>query len=247
MPPTLPRFTISARAKAPDVPVLAFLARHFPSIPVAQIDSVFGFAEYSPLYGGRAFQRPELLPADIQQLYFARIGLRLPLTNHHVDEDEYLRSRDFLERHHRAGNAIICTNDQLARWVRRDFPNYRIEGSVIKNLKNHDRIVEALDIYDTVVLPMELNEDEAFLSATPTKERVTLFANAGCALTCPSKICYPSFSKYNKTLSGELLCSQPLKQRDARGMVDFDLDRFAALGFSRFKLLRERVGGMTGY
>ncbi|MFT3726502.1 MAG: hypothetical protein QM759_01560 [Terricaulis sp.] len=242
-----PRFTISARAKAPEVPVLAFLARHFSNIPVARIDSVFGFAEYSPLYGGRAFQRPELNDTDIQQLYFARIGLRLPLTNHYVDEGEYLRSRRFLERHHREGNAIICTNDELARWVRRDFPQYRIEGSVIKNLKSHDRIVEALEIYDTVVLPMELNEEEDFLRATPKKEQVTLFANAGCALTCPSKICYPSFSKFNKTLSGDLLCSQTLKERDARGMVDFDLERLTELGFSRFKLLRERPGGMTGH
>ena len=94
---------------------------------------------------------------------------------------------------------------------------------------------------------MELNEDEAFLSGLPEKQRITLFANAGCALTCPSKICYVSVSKHNKTGSGEFMCSQSLKEREMMGMVDFDLGRLQDLGFSRFKLLRSRPGGMTGY
>ena len=128
-----------------------------------------------------------------------------------------------------------------------DFPKYRIEGSVIKNLKSYGRIATALDLHDTVVLPMELNEDENFLAGLPAKDRITLFANAGCALTCPSRTCYVSMSKYNKTGSGELVCSQPLKQRDTRGMVDFDLTRLRELGFSRFKLLRARPEGTTGY
>ena len=105
----------------------------------------------------------------------------------------------------------------------------------------------ALDLYDTVVLPMELNGDTAFISGLPNKERITLFANAGCELTCPSKICYVSISKYNKTGDGEFKCSQPLKQRDMLGMIDFDLDALQALGFERFKLLRSRPGGQTGY
>ena len=36
-------------------------------------------------------------------------------------------------------------------------------------------------------------------------------------------------------------------QVDLRGMVDFDLMRLQDLGFSRFKLLRARPGGMTGH
>ena len=54
-------------------------------------------------------------------------------------------------------------------------------------------------------------------------------------------------SKINKGEGGEFKCSQPLKQRDLRGMVDFDLTRLQDLGFSRFKLLRARPGGMTGH
>lgn len=241
------RFTISARGKKNEVGILAFLARNFPTIPVAEIDSVFGFVQRSTLYGGRIFTQPELTPRDVNELYFANIGVRLPLTNHHVSAAEYEASRRLLDIFHRPGNAIIATNDDLARWVRRDFPQYRIEASVIKNLKTHTRIKDALDVYDTVVLPMELNKDNAFLAEVPSKERVTLFANAGCALTCPSKICYTSISKINKAGSGEFMCSQPIKEREMLGMIDFDLERLQTLGFSRFKMLRSRPGGLTGH
>lgn len=241
------RFTISARGKANEVPLLAFLAKNFPTIPIAQVDSVFGFVERTTLYGGRIFTKPELTPYDVHEMYYAGIGVRLPLTNHYVEPAEYKASVPLLEKYHRDGNAAIVTNDELARWIRRDFPKYRLEGSVIKNLKNADRIAAALDLYDTVVLPMELNQDESFLAGVPHKERVTLFANAGCALTCPSKICYVSVSKINKVGDGEFMCSQTLKDRELLGMTDFDLARLQQLGFSRFKLLRSRKGRMTGY
>ncbi|HSM12322.1 MAG TPA: hypothetical protein VK827_12265, partial [Lysobacter sp.] len=107
---------------------------------------------------------------------------------------------------------------------------------------------KALDTYDTVVLPMRCNQDEGFLAAIQDKARITLFANAGCALTCPSRICYPSVSKANKEFDGSrLMCSVPLKARNAMGMVDFKLDRLGGLGFSRFKMLRERIGAGSGY
>ncbi len=241
------RYTISARGKPNSVPLLTFLGRHYANVPLDEIDSVFGFVEPTTLYGGRYFVGPELTPYDVNQMYCADIGVRLPLTNHYVSEEEYAASRPLLERYHRKGNAAIVTHDDLARWIRRDFPLYRLEASVIKNLKSYRRMEEALELYDTIVLPMELNDDDAFLDGVPEKPRVTLFANAGCALTCPSKICYVSISKLNKGQGGEFKCSQPLKDREMLGMVDFDLERLQGLGFSRFKLLRSRPGNKTGY
>jgi hypothetical protein len=241
------RFTISARRKPNEVPILAFLASHFPNVAIADIDSVFGFVERTSLYGGRQFQKPELTPPDIEQLYNVGVGVRLPLTNHFASEAEYAETQPLLAKYHRDRNAVIVTNDDLARWIRRDFPRYRIEASVIKNVNTYARVGAAFGLYDTLVLPMELNDDTTFLSGLPSKERITLFANAGCALTCPSKICYVSVSKYNKSGAGAFKCSQPLKKRDMLGMVDFDLERLQTLGFNRFKLLRSRPGGMTGY
>ena len=83
-PPPKATFTISARGKNPDMPVLAFLREGYGTVPLREIDSLFGFAERSTLYGGRVFSRRELSERDIFQLNSAGIGIRLPLSNHYV-------------------------------------------------------------------------------------------------------------------------------------------------------------------
>jgi hypothetical protein len=245
-PPTA-TYTISARGKAAEVPVFAFLRRQYGNVPLREIDSLFGFVERSTLYGGRAFLRRELSERDVFQLNNAGIGVRLVMSNHYVERGEYEANLELLEKYHRPINSIIVTNDDLALWVRQDFPQYKIDASVIKNIKTHRKIDEALRLYDSVVLPMRLNEDFDFLEKIEAKDRITLFANAGCALTCPSKLCYPSISRINKGNGGEFECSQPIKQRQLEGMVDFPLEPYVEMGFRRFKLLRSRPGSMTGF
>jgi hypothetical protein len=241
-------FTISARGKAPAIPVQRFIKENYGHIPLEQIDSFFGFTEQSTLYGGRLFTNAELSRYDVRSLYGLNINLRLPLTNHFATPEEYEENLPFLEKYHRPGNSLIITNDDLAGWVRKDFPDYRLEASVIKNINNVKKVDEAFVMYDTVILPMTSNDDTEFLRAIDNKKHVTLFANAGCAYTCPAKICYPSLSKANKTGDGSLFrCSQELKDRNTIGMIDFDLAYLQSLGFERFKLLRPRQGDMTGF
>lgn len=122
-----------------------------------------------------------------------------------------------------------------------------MEASVIKNINTLAKLAQALPVYDTVVLPMTANEDLDFLASIEDKNRIRLFANAGCALTCPSRICYRSVSKLNKFRGGEWQCSKPLKDRDIKGMIDFDIEPLNRLGYHRFKLLRARPGNLTGY
>lgn len=242
------QFTISARGKQSAEPIQRFIKTNYSQIPLDQIDSFFGFTEPSTLYGGRFFAGTELSRYDVRSLYKMNVNVRLPLTNHHASAEEYQENLPFLEKYHRPGNSLIITNDELAGWIRRDFPDYRLEASVIKNINNLKKVDEAFKLYDTVILPMASNDDEEFLDAIDNKKNITLFANAGCAYTCPSKICYPSISKANKTGDHSLFqCSQKLKERNTIGMYDFDLDHLRSLGFERFKLLRPRKGSMTGF
>lgn len=236
-------FTISARGKTAAIPIQLFIKKHYNQIPLEQIDSFFGFTTHSSLYGGRIWGSTEISEYDIRSMYSMDINLRLPLTNHHVSRKEYEENIPFLEKYYRAGNSIIITNDDLAHWIREDFPDYRLEASVIKNIKSLKKIEEAEKLYDTVILPMSCNNDEEFLRTIENKKIITLFANAGCALTCPAKICYPSISKANKVGDPNLFqCSQSLKYRELLGMLDFDLNYLQSLGFHRFKLLRSRTG-----
>ena len=242
------QFTISARGKSAAAPIHRFIKDSFSDIPIEQIESFFGFTEPRTLYGGRVFNGAELSRYDLRSLYKLGINLGIPLTNHYATEAEYTSCLPFLEKHYRPRNSVIITNDNLANWIRADFPAYRVEASVIKNINTLAKVEKAYKIYDTVILPMESNEDEEFLLSIPEKERVMLFANAGCAMTCPSKICYTSVSKVNKDGDISLWqCSQSLKPRDMFGMLDFDLEYLQDLGFHRFKLLRSRPGRMTGF
>jgi len=247
LPPPEATYTISARGKAAKVPVFKFIRNEYGNVPLREIDSLFGFVEQSTLYGGRAFLRRELSDRDVFQLNNAGIGVRLAMSNHYVERDEYEKNRPLLEKYHRSINSVIATNDDLAMWVREDYPQYKVDASVIKNIKTHKKINEALKLYDSIVLPMRLNEDFDFLEKIEAKDRITLFANAGCALTCPAKLCYLSVSEINKGNGGKFQCSRPIKERKQEGMVDFPLQPYVDLGFHRFKLLRARPGLMTGF
>jgi hypothetical protein len=49
-------------------------------------------------------------------------------------------------------------------------------------------------------------------------------------------------SRFNKYLEPvEMQCSQPLKAREYRGKVDFDLGLYEQMGFHRFKLIEPRA------
>lgn len=242
------QYTISARGKASALPIQRFIKNHYANIPVEEIDSFFGFTEHSTLYGGRFFTATEISRYDIRSLYRMNIGVRLPLTNHYATPEEYEENLPFLEKYYLPGNSLIITNDELAGWIRADFPDYKLEASVIKNINTLKKVDAAFEIYDTVILPMASNDDEELLKSIDNKKNITLFANAGCAYTCPSKICYPSVSKANKEGDNSLFqCSQKMKERNTIGMYDFDLDYLQSLGFERFKLLRPRSGNQTGY
>jgi len=234
------QFTISGREKAfnIDESIESYLTRVYTHVPIEQVESIFAFTERSTLYGGRPFNRPQLLKKDIESMYKLGIGYRIPLTNNFVTRAEYETNICFLEKYHRAGNSVILVNDDLAKWIHEDFPKYRIEASIIKNIDNSRRLDKALEIYDTVVLPTSLNEKIDFLDKIECKQRITLFAFAGCGINCPSKICYPSMSKFNKYNGHtQIDCSQPTKKRESRGKVKFDLDLYTQMGFHRFKMI----------
>lgn len=237
-------YTISMRGKPEPTPVLGYLQTYFDQVSLRNIDSVFGFVERSPLYGGRPFLVPELSEGDVRALYVNDIGLRLPLSNHAVSREEYLEARPFLDKYHREGNTVIVTNDDLAKWIREDYRLFRIEASAIKNIDNHKKITETLKIYDTVVLPAKLNDDAGFLRQIGQKERIRLFLNAGCAYNCPSKMCYPTISEMNKYTGAVFRCSHDLIPREVK-MHNFDEQALVAMGFTKFKILR--AGPKTGF
>lgn len=257
-------YTISARGKKQNQPVQEYFKKYFPNIPLKKIDSIFGFVEPTSLYSGRPFLTRQISEKDYQFLQEHNIGLRIPFTNHYISEKEYQKYKPILEKYHKQGNSLIITNDEFVKWVRKDFPLYKIEASILKEIDSFEKIKQALELYDTIVLPMNVNNNTKLLESIDQKHRITLFGNAGCALTCPNRICYDYISKRNKVLGNTNLifrsiyyyysfiirrkwCMHKIKPRKLHGIKDFDIDKYYEMGFTRFKMLREHSGRKTGY
>ncbi|MBI9052684.1 MAG: hypothetical protein JEY96_02635 [Bacteroidales bacterium] len=257
-------YTISARGKKLKQPVKDYFNTFFPNIPLNKIDSIFGFVEQTSIYSGRPFLRRQISEKDYQFLQENNIGLRIPFTNHYVSEKEYIKYKPLLEKYHKKGNSVIITNDNFVRWIKKDFPLFRIEASILKEIDSLEKINEALELYDTIVLPMNVNTNTKLLESIEQKDRITLFGNAGCALTCPDRICYNYISKRNKVLGNSnpvtriiyyyfsffvyrKWCMHKRKPRKLHGIKDFDIDKYYEMGFTRFKMLREHKGRKSGY
>lgn len=225
--------SVSAR-KSIGMPVLDFISKAY-HYPLEDIDSVFGFTEFNALYGGRPYHDEELTQDDIESLYDNSIGYRIPLTNHFADYQEFRESRAFLTKYHRKGNTIIATNDDLALWIKNEYPLYKVEASAIKKLDKLAKIDKALKLYDSAVLPASCNDDTDLLNSIECKDRVRLFIRAGCAYNCKSRVCYRSFSNHMRDNRTDLLCSMNTKPRELLGRVDFSMDNFRDLGYTKFK------------
>ena len=241
--------TLSGRAKLPTQHISEFLASGFPQVPTERIDSIFGFSDFPcKMYGGRPYIRssPEILDSDLQWMYNQGIGYRIPLTSALVTEEMYEESIPFLEKYHREGNSVICVKNNLAKWIRRDFPLYKLEASVIKEISDENSLNKALELYDTVVpLPAAFNTNLELLASlsNEVRSRLRLFLVTGCAFKCPAKLCYGYFSKFNR---GDEKANFECSQKDPRYMYQYDgnnqywdKEPFMELGITKFKLLRD--------
>jgi hypothetical protein len=233
--------TTSARSKPALLHIANFLMHSFAGVDKKNIDSVFGFSDPCKLYGGRIYSGYELTSVDLAYMYDFGIGYRIPLSNFLVNEEVYKESKPFLEKHHKKGNSVIVMKDNLAEWIKNDFPLYSVECSVTKEIDNIDKLNKVLELYDTVVpLPEAFNTNYELLKSINKKDRVRLFLNVGCSYHCPARVCYGSMSRINLGIEGaKFECSQEnKKQYIPNGMTDFDIQKFIDLGFTKFKMLR---------
>ena len=233
------RFSVSSRDIRPDMDIITYLKVVYIYLDIGQIKEVFGNCVFpSRLYGGRPYDPQYALTAEhVRTLEKHGIGLALTLTNHFCDDASYRQSYDFLRAHHRKGNSIICTADDLAVRIRNDFPDYTLKASIVKNLDTQAKIEEALRLYDYVTLPMNINDNDDLLSGLAEKERIILFGNAGCAYTCPERSCYLGFSQKIQGTPVTSLCSKERLPRLDQGQVWFDLAKLHRMGFSSFKII----------
>jgi hypothetical protein len=208
-----------------------------------EVDSIFGFTEDCLLYGGRINNGVEISEADLEWAYGNGINYRIPLTNHYCTEKDYEASFEFLNKHHREGNSVIIVQDWLAKRIKKDFPKYKLEASVIKEISNVEDIKSALEIYDTVVPFHQAFNTAEKLKTIPLniRNKVRLFITLNCAYTCSNRMCYKTFSKGNLDRPKfKFACSQ-MFERTKPDFIDksylFNYKAIEDLGFTKFKLV----------
>jgi hypothetical protein len=234
------KYTVSSRNLLNNMDIQEYLELYFPYININQVESFFGFAdEFSQFYGGRGVTENNLLSQkNISDFEKYNKNLSLTFTNHYFDIETYNQSFKLLEKYHKKGNSVVCTNDDLAKQIKKDFPLYELKASLIKDLNTLEKVKNALEIYDYVVIPMEMNDYDDFLKSLPSKERIILFGNANCAYNCTSRICYLSISKnLTNRPNSQLSCSKEIVPREQLGHTFFDIQKLKSFGFKHFKLV----------
>ena len=212
------------------------------------IDYAFGQVESSStLWGGRIYDGINLTKIDIYWLYDNGIGLKLPLSNKFISNDAYLEAKPLLKQYHRKGNAIITSTDKLAKHIKDDFPDYEIEASCIQDVIDTEKLEKkiALGLYNTIVLPIHMNDDTTFLKSIKDKEKIRLFLNAECSYTCPKKVCYGTTSRINTGKQDKMMCSfwdLGMERTFYKDNIDwnnfyFDKLKFDKIGIKKYKLV----------
>ena len=182
-----------------------------------EVDAFFAFADiYSPLYGGRmagvqrgTYTGANLAEENIKWLNDRGIGIKLTLTNPHFKIEKYEKTKELLDKYHNAPNMVLTTSNEFAELLRKDYPNYKVEASVINNFDTVEKLNEVWDLYDTIVLPIICNgrpDGSLMMEGIDNlkhPEKIRLFINVECSYTCPKKLCYPKMGLANEVLSTE--------------------------------------------
>jgi alcohol sulfotransferase len=237
------RFSVSGRKVSPNLDMSHYLKLNYPYLELASIDSVFGAALFpSLLYGGRPYDIKHALTwIHFQQLKQLGIHFSVTLTNHFVDDAVYEQSLGFLDKHHRQGNSIVCHSNNLARRIKADFPHYTLRASIMRSINTLEKVERNLELYDQLVIPMEMNDDDEFLQKIPCKERIMLFANAACGYSCPQRTCWVGVSQMNQGREETSDCSQNALHLKNVGKTFFDVKKFHEMGFRNFKLIPSTI------
>ena len=200
--------------------------------------------------GGRCRLGPtfsiNLIENIVSTLNNLGVSLRYTFTNEFITEKylgDYL-SNVCLEIAHNELNGVIVNNDVIENYVRKNFPKYKIISSTTSRKTTREDIIERLNGYDSVVLPIHLNKNFEFLSSLPNKEKIEIIINENCPGLCPQrKACWTNESKAqimydpNFLLNCRSLDSD--KQKDTYMSFD-ELEKLNEIGINNFKIQGRR-------
>ena len=125
----------------------------------------------------------------INYYYKNNIGIALTFTNDMISLDDSVGNA-LLEKFHRKGNRIILVNEELRKYVRKNYPKYEITHSITglgdisvpMSDSDFDRYKDLEEKFDFVVPRSEHIFDERFIRLNSNKYEIML--NDTCVYNC---------------------------------------------------------------
>lgn len=159
-----------------------------------EIASFFGEFPTSRWNGGRfsnGDQCDERFVREVIKNYNAKgVPVRYtytnPLLNEHDLEDAYCNF--CMQAADNGMNEVLVVSPILEEYIRKNYPNFKINSSTCKEIKDMDALNEELSKdYNLVVLDYNLNNQFDKLEKIEQKEKCEILVNACCVPNCPRR------------------------------------------------------------
>jgi len=140
--------------------------------------------------GGRINRDLELSDSQINTYYSLNINIALTFSNYNININDKIGNQ-LLKKFHRTGNSIILVNEELRKYIRKNYPKYKLIYSItgmgevnIPMMASDIKLYKKLEQkYDLIVPRMEHIFDNRFLKLSQDKYEIML--NDTCIYNCP--------------------------------------------------------------
>lgn len=158
-----------------------------------EIASVFGCFDGSLWNGGRNVRGefdPRITERIIKVFDELKVPIRFTFTNPLITE-EHLSDKncnEILKMADNGINQVIVMSDILEKYIRENYPNYKITSSTCKEIRDMDGVNAELEKpYNLVVLDYNWNNKFDELEKIKDKGRCEILVNALCQPNCPRR------------------------------------------------------------
>ena len=149
---------------------------------------------------GYALPSPLEMETAIQKINDAGIAARYTFTNSVLEErhlaDTFCNLA--MELANNGKNEVLVNSPILEKYLRKNYPNFKFIQSITAVERNFDKINDATQKYDLVVIDFHDNHNLEFLDKIKDKSKIEILVNGYCPYSCSfSKKHYENISRVN--------------------------------------------------
>ena len=156
-----------------------------------RIKSFYGAFPGTIWNGGRAnfgkYFTKDVLEGTIQEANSLDVALRYTYTNSLITKNELNdyycnKTMEFADN---GKNEVLVNNPVLENYLRQRYPNFKYILSTTACVRDLDKINEATEKYDLVVMDFRDNKNEDFLNGIVHKNKIEILVDETCHKDCP--------------------------------------------------------------